>query len=77
MEKIFKVVVAAIVAVAVVLVMATVLCLLCAIPTLILWNWLMPVLFGVTKITFWQAVGINALTSTLFKTHNFSRSKKD
>ncbi len=31
-----------------------------------LWNWLMPKLFGLTKITFWQAVGLLALSWTLF-----------
>lgn len=32
-----------------------------------LWNWLMPVLFGVTHlITFWEAIGIIVLTKLLF-----------
>ena len=31
-------------------------------PTMLLWNWLMPTIFGVIKITFWQALGINLLT---------------
>jgi hypothetical protein len=31
-----------------------------------LWNWLMPVLFGVREVTFWQAVGILALSRILF-----------
>lgn len=31
-----------------------------------LWNWLMPSLFGLHSITFWQAVGLLALSWTLF-----------
>ena len=35
-------------------------------PTMWLWNAIMPTIFGLTKITFWQAVGINLLCSILF-----------
>jgi hypothetical protein len=31
-----------------------------------LWNWLMPVIFGLTTITFWQAVGLFVLSKILF-----------
>jgi len=31
-----------------------------------LWNWLMPSLFGLHAITFWQAVGLLALSWILF-----------
>jgi hypothetical protein len=31
-----------------------------------LWNWLMPMLFGLPEVTFWQAVGILALSRILF-----------
>jgi hypothetical protein len=31
-----------------------------------LWNWLLPPLFGFRTITFWQAVGILALSRILF-----------
>ena len=31
-----------------------------------LWNWLMPDLFGLHPITFWQAVGLLALSWVLF-----------
>ena len=43
------------------------LALILALPTMWLWNWLMPAIFGLTKITFWQALGINLLSSILFK----------
>jgi len=44
--------------------------LILALPTMLLWNWLMPILFGLTKITFWQALGINIFTGILFKSSN-------
>ncbi len=31
-----------------------------------LWNWLMPVIFGLTTITFWQAIGLFVLSKILF-----------
>lgn len=33
---------------------------------MLLWNWLMPLLFGITVITFWQALGVLALSKILF-----------
>jgi len=32
----------------------------------LLWNWLLPPLFGLSQITFWQALGILALCRILF-----------
>ena len=32
----------------------------------LLWNWLLPPLFGLREITFWQALGILALCRILF-----------
>lgn len=31
-----------------------------------LWNWLMPVIFGLTAINFWQALGLLLLSKILF-----------
>jgi hypothetical protein len=31
-----------------------------------LWNWLMPALFGLAAISFWQALGLVALSRILF-----------
>jgi hypothetical protein len=31
-----------------------------------LWNWLLPALFGVARITYWQAAGILVLSKILF-----------
>lgn len=38
-----------------------------------LWNWLMPEIFGLTTITYWQAWGIVLLAHILFKTGNHSK----
>lgn len=38
-----------------------------AIPLFFLWNWLMPVLFGIVEVTFGQAIGLLFLTGILFK----------
>lgn len=37
-----------------------------AIPVLLLWNWLMPTIFGLTTITLGQAWGISVLCGLLF-----------
>ncbi|MBN1895782.1 hypothetical protein JW906_14925 [bacterium] len=40
---------------------------------MLLWNWLMPDLFGLTVISFWQAWGLVLLSHILFKAggHSF------
>lgn len=38
-----------------------------AYPVMLLWNWLMPEIFGLCKITFWQTFGIIFLSNALFK----------
>jgi hypothetical protein len=45
-------------------------------PVMLLWNWLMPSIFGLPVITFWQALGLNLLSSILFGKHNNSFNKK-
>ena len=40
-----------------------------AFPTMVLWNWLMPDIFGLMKIDLYQAMGINFLTNILFKSN--------
>lgn len=50
--------------------------LIMALPTMLLWNWLMPILFGLTKITFWQALGINIFTGILFRSVNTQNNNK-
>ncbi len=51
-----------------------VMALVMAIPTLLLWNWLMPPIFSLPTISFWQALGINILAGLLFK--NYSATTK-
>ena len=48
---------------------------LAALPVMLLWNWLMPDLFGLASINFWQALGVSALCSLLFKPFSSSSSK--
>ncbi len=38
-----------------------------AFPTMLLWNWLMPTIFGLTEVGFWQALGLNLLSGFLFR----------
>lgn len=42
---------------------------LLALPLQLLWNWLMPTLFNLPVITFWQALGLNMLAGILFKSN--------
>lgn len=52
---------------------------ICGYVIMLLWNWLMPVIFGLTTITFWQAIGLDALIGLLFMTPhpNINFKKKD
>lgn len=34
-----------------------------------LWNWLMPSIFGLPAVTYWQALGLFILSHLLFKSH--------
>lgn len=42
-------------------------CVILGAPVWILWNLLIPSLFGLPAIGFWEAVGLNILCSLLFK----------
>ena len=54
------------------IVMISVIALVTALPTMWLWNWLMPMIFGLIKLNFWQALGVNFLTGILFKNSSSS-----
>ena len=43
--------------------------LLLAFPTMILWNWLMPRIFGLTQIDIFQAMGLNFLSGIFLKSN--------
>lgn len=40
---------------------------------MLLWNWLMPSIFGLTTIDFWQAIGLFVLARLLFSGKGFRR----
>ncbi len=48
---------------------AAVMGLLLGVVVMWLWNWLMPAIFGLGAITFWQAWGLVVLSHILFKSH--------
>ncbi|HDL18731.1 MAG TPA: hypothetical protein ENH29_06735 [Bacteroidetes bacterium] len=64
-------------------IMAAIVALLLGFVVLWLWNWLMPDIFGLTRITFWQAWGLVVLAHILFKSfphhdyHNHDEHWKD
>lgn len=43
---------------------------------MLLWNCLMPAIFGLPTITYWMAVGLNILTSMLFKSYTHTSTSK-
>ncbi len=45
-------------------------------PLQLLWNWLMPQLFNLPELTFWQAFGLNMLAGILFRS-NINVKKED
>ncbi len=45
-----------------------------SLPTMWLWDWLMPTIFGLKTITLWQALGLQLLCGILFKPSKSSSS---
>ncbi len=45
-----------------------------SLPVWLLWNWLMPTIFGVTKISIFQAFGILLLSGILFRSNSAKQS---
>lgn len=54
---------------------ALVVILILGLPTMLLWNWIMPEIFGLKEIGFWQAIGIQLLAYLIFPTKSSSNSK--
>jgi len=54
------------------MIIAGVIGLLVAIPILWLWNWLMPSIFGITTISYWEAWGLYYLAALLIKSTSSS-----
>lgn len=48
-----------------------------ALPFMWLWNWLMPEIFGITTIGFWQAWGLLILSSMIFSSGNTKSSNSN
>lgn len=46
--------------------------LILGIPVYFLWNWVVPDIFGLPEIGFWQAVGLSLLCTFLFKSSGAS-----
>jgi hypothetical protein len=47
--------------------LAILLVMLLGMPLQLLWNWLMPNIFNLPYISFWQAVGLNLMATILFR----------
>ena len=46
-------------------------------PVMLLWNWLIPEIFGLSEITFWQAIGLNILSTILLRSSHTIKTKQD
>jgi hypothetical protein len=71
MEKIFAGFVIGVIGLTVVAALGLVI----AFPVMILWNWLVPAIFGLKTITFFEAFGLYALCAILFQSSSSSSSK--
>ena len=48
------------------IILVALICFLSGWVTMLLWNWLVPVIFGLETITFWQALGLIVLVKLVF-----------
>lgn len=71
--KIFKIIGMAIIGIA----FAALLALIFGLAVKALWNWLMPTIFGLPLITYWQAFGLIILAKILFGSFGNHHHKKD
>lgn len=75
METLIKAIVTGLMAMLLVAVICAVVGIVMAIPIYYLWNWLMPTIFGISEITYWQAWGLYWLSALLLKSSSSSSSK--
>lgn len=47
-----------------------------AFPVMLLWDAVMPDIFGLKEITFWQALGLSVLSNLLLKSTDSSKNKE-
>jgi hypothetical protein len=43
---------------------------------MLLWNWLMPAIFGLVEISYWQSLGLLALCRILFGSFGFGKHQR-
>ena len=48
------------------IILVVLICFLSGWATMLLWNWLVPMIFGLGNITFWQALGLIVLVKLIF-----------
>ena len=48
-------------------------CMFCALPTYLLWNWIMPE-FGLPELTIWKSFGLMMLCNMLFGSYQIPKS---
>ena len=54
-------------------------CMLYALPVYLLWNWVVPNIFGLSELTLWEAFGITLLSRFLFasdRSHEIWKEQK-
>lgn len=51
--------------------------LIATLPVQLLWNWLMPFIFGLPKLGFWQTAGLLLLANLLLKSNTSTTGKKE
>jgi len=66
MKKVVEQVLTAVLMIAVAIFLAAI---IWGFPTMWLWNWLMPKLFGVPTVNFWEAFGLSLLAGILLKSN--------
>jgi ABC-type multidrug transport system permease subunit len=59
----------------IILLVILILALILGLPVQLLWNWLMPTIFNLPTITFWQAMGLNIMASILLKDNSIKNDK--
>jgi hypothetical protein len=57
--------------------LAILLAMIMALPTMWLWNYIMPDIFGLIEINFYQALAMNVLSSVLFKANTSTNNKNN
>lgn len=52
------------------LLLLVILAIIMGFPTMWLWNWVVPKIFGLVSVGFWDSVGLNLLAGVFFRTTN-------